>query len=57
MEGRDGRLPQERREGEGVAGEAPMPEMPTEFGGKFSLRLSQRRFEFMVMKVELKISL
>ncbi len=51
MEGCDGGLPQRWRESEGVAGEAPMPEMPTEFGWESKTGLRQRRRELVVMKV------
>jgi hypothetical protein len=57
MEGCDGGLPQERREGDGVARGVPMPEVPTEFGEKSSSGLRQRRLELMSMRVGLKVSL
>ncbi len=43
LEGCNGALPQERRFGEGVAGRARMPEMPTKSGGKSKTGLKQRR--------------
>lgn len=57
MAGCDGVRHQRRQEGEGVAREARMPEVPTEFGEKSSFGLRQRRLELMVMRVGLKVSL